>query len=116
MRGTALAASVVFAVAAAAGCSVTKGKSAYPKQYKAFRQRANDGCKQMFDGLDTRNRSEVDAGLRELLGAQAPPDLARRWEIYKRDIRSYFIAGKIVSERAAAALDDGSLELGLDDC
>src|SRR5215471_15751367 len=89
----------------AAGCSVTSSKSHYPKQYAGFKAAANDACDDLFYGLDTNDRGMVLSAVRRLLRIQAPPDLQRRWVIYQGDIRRYFLASKVVSDRAAQALD-----------
>lgn len=106
----------LLCLAAGAGCTVTAKKSAYPAQYRAFKEKADSACKDLFAALDAGDRQGVGAAVRRLLSAKAPPDLERRWEIYKSDIRRFFVARKVIADRAAESLDEGSAELGLDDC
>lgn len=103
-------------IGVAGGCSVTSKTSAYPAQYKAFRDKANAACDDLFDALDARDRRGTLAAIRRLLSAKAPPDLRLRWAIFKGDVRRYFLASNVVSDRAAKALDDGADELGLEKC
>jgi hypothetical protein len=109
-------ASLTLLVCLCAGCSVVASKSNYPQQYKRFRDTANAACKDLFRAMDAGDRAGVEAAVGRLLAAKPPPDLKRRWQIYRSDVRTYFTARKVVSERAAYALDDGAVELGLDDC
>jgi hypothetical protein len=99
-----------------AGCSVVASRSHYPQQYKRFRDTANAACKDLFRAMDAGNRAGVESAVGRLLRAEPPPDMKRRWEIYRSDVRTYFVARKVIAERAAYALDDGAEELGLDEC
>jgi hypothetical protein len=116
MRFAAGAAALIVLAALPTGCSVTKGKSAYPEQYQAFRDTANQACKDFFAADDAGHPRAAIAALRRLLDAKAPPDLVLRWKIFKSDVRRLFFAPKVVAARAAESLDEGALELGLDEC
>jgi hypothetical protein len=116
MKLAALVVAVVCLVGGAAGCSVVASKSQYPKQYKAFKDRANRACKALFKALDARHPREARAAVGSLLATKPPPDLKQRWEIFRSDVLTFFGTNDVVAERAADALDAGAVELGLDDC
>jgi hypothetical protein len=116
MKPAALVVALVSLLALSAGCSAVATKSHYPKQYEAFKKHANQACKGLFAALDADNARGVRAAVRSLLDTKPPPDLKQRWDIYKSDVLTYFGENEVVADRAANALDDGAVELGLEDC
>lgn len=76
----------------------------------------NAACDELFYAMGAHDRAKLLDGIRRILRAKAPPDLQRRWTIFKTDIRHYFLSSDVVADRAAQALDDGAAELGLDKC
>jgi hypothetical protein len=116
MKIAAFTAALTCLVGLAAGCLATKGKSAYPEQYRVFRDTANQACKDFDKAADAGHRREAIAALRRLLNAKPPPDLQRRWEIWTADVRRILTASEEIADRAEASLTDGAIELGLDEC